>query len=296
MVVFGMEKVATPSSMCLQDQTSCPIDFITDIAASQNGAIKNNLQKACQLFKTSFSKKNPNFLMHPSFRTYKKDIRDIACCAAWFNDSALEKALYKNYPVSDISFTTITPSHFNMSSSCMSIAVNDLKKLRNKYNNNHSFFYCAIQCNDYSVSFNVNEVIPAFYCAIQCNDYEAINNIGLKIKQLLYEEFHKINLHKSLLIQLIEKDCKEMFEFIVKLDPFNALNSYCPYKDSVAEYHPSFLDFLYELKTIPQEKKDSYIDLYRKYGGKRLNELKKEADKRKRKRKRIKTKMLFFLK
>ena len=274
-----VSKATTPSSMCLQDQISFPIDLMTDAAASQNGAVKNNLQKTCQLFKTSFSKKNPNFLLHPSLRIHKEDVRNIACYAAWFNDSALKNALYKNYPVLEVSFTIITPSHFNMMSSCMSIAINDLKKLRDKYNNNHSFFYCAIQCDDYNVS--LNEIIPAFYCAIQCNDYEAINNIGLKIKQLLYEEFHKINLHKSLLIQLVEKDCKEMFEFIVKQDPFNALNSYCLSKDSVAACHPLFLDFLYGVKTMPQEEKDTYIALYRQHGGKRLNELKKEKDKEK---------------
>lgn len=276
MVTFGMEKIAeisaVPSNICLQQQILVPVDLMIH-AAAQDDKVKNKLQNTCWMFKNGLSKYNPEFLAHPVFRASKKDIDHIACYAAWFNNSVLEQALHKNYSVSSLSFTVTTPSHYNMTGSQMYIGLNDLKKLRDQLNNN----YFVVN----TIDTLLQEVPIAFYCAVECNDYEALENIGLKIKQIPYEELYRINLHKSLLMQLIENNREEMFECIVKLDPFNALNSYGPSLNLPAAYHPPFLDFLCEAKNIPKDEKDPYIALYKQYGGKNLIELKKDIKREK---------------
>ena len=79
-------------------------------------------------------------------------------------------------------------------------------------------------------------------------------------------------------MSIIQKDHENLFEIVTKNDPFYALNCYGQPAQLPAGNLLPFLDILNQSKAIPQDKKDKYVALYKKCGGKTLNELQKQKD------------------
>jgi hypothetical protein len=250
-----------------QFQIFLPFDVMQKTAAGGNGEVKNTLQKTCWFYKNSFSKNNHLFVSHESFTADKQDVIRIMCSAVWFNNVLLENALRKHYNVRCIRFETTFETTQEYS---FSIPVRNLKKLRKKYNNNNE-----ILVTPYRV---YKELTSAFYVSLACNDIEAINNISPKMRKIAYAESDKIARHIYVLKSIIQKDHTEIFELVVKHDPFRALNSRQVYDDESDELFEtqSCLEILNSSEDIPQDLRDKYIALYRKHGGKTAEELQKK--------------------
>ena len=273
-VLLGMKRESdTTVTIYQQPRISFPVEIMIRVVAEGSGQVKNRLKETCGYFSKTFTKDNLAFISHPFFTAHKKDIEDMVCSAAWFNDVQKEQALAR-HNVKVIDFV-MTFKH-NSCKTCLitPLAVNWIRSLRNKYNDSKDI--CFV-------------LEPAIYCAVRCNDLEAVNNIAPRIKDKKsvqkFGDVHVMGLHKCLLMQIIQKDREELFKIVVTNDPLCALNLYpnlTVYQRyfldvaSVSAHQHPFLDVLINSKDISQDLKDKYSRIYRECGGKTKDELEKE--------------------
>lgn len=274
--VFGMEsnrKLIIPSKksiVCSQKEIIFPSEVMYTLAARGNDGAKNKLQQTCHLYKKEFSRDNATFLLHPSFETSQQNRDDIIRSAVWFNKKyqadILEKWKVKKVNVSMMGFTEKFYS------------IDQIKALRNKHNNTNDITEDKHwRAEDKHLR---NEVLLALYCATLCNDLMAAHNISLRVQRYInYQDRLAIKMNHHLLAPVIKKDNEDMFIVLMKNDPFKALNRYfispTP-KDSL----PPLLNHLEQIDYVDQERKEKYINLCKKYGGKTLNELEEEEEDR----------------
>jgi len=249
-----------------QHQAALPVELVQKTATHADSKVKNRLQQTCRLYNSSCSKYNPAFIS--SFKVNEEDAHDIMCAAAWWNNSPLEAALRKHYDINKIKVTIIQASEVNKFSMALYIPVGIMKTLRNKYNNSDK---------NQKVVWDVEY---ALYCSVKCNDCKTVGNISQKMNRYtctipnMYTVPCKIDLHKSLLMSIIQQNRDEMFELIVKNDPFNAKNCYC-YASEAVHYGP-FLDFLKRSKDISPDLKKKYVHIYRECDGKTFKQLQRK--------------------
>ncbi len=264
--VFGMESnkqlMTAPkkSIFCFQGQTIMPYDSMFTLAANANDKAKNKLQKTCRLYKKEFSPDNITFLLHSSFNSSQQNRDDIIRSAVWFN---------KTYQADILERWSVKDVNLSMGLADELYPIDQIKVLRNKHNNVHDI----TEDKDFR-----RGVLLALLCATQCNDLNAAHNISLRLhKYVSLKDTLAIKVNYSLLAPVIKKDNEAMFVALIKNDPLKTLNRYLV---SPTDSLPPLLNHLSQIDYVPQEKKEKYVNLCKKHGGKTLNELEEEEEDR----------------
>ena len=291
---FGMQSNDTDMPVdaidyCRQEDVNLPLENIIHITAAGNGTLKNNMQKTCKLYNVTFSKKNDSvrFLVDsPLFTADKKDVKDLALKAYWYN---LE---HKEHIVNKLnSAISLDCLRYLNSIDDLIIYVKDIPTLRDKCMNNQlENFIIEKHClaepiykqkilafqQECSVRFGrvvnlfdpihlsnqycFNGLAQALHLAVLCDDNRAMHHILLQLRPYIDGEkrsqkaMSKVVEYQFLLKDLAKKEKMAAFEIMIQEDPYQIINSVKAHFDLtfIAKSLPKpYSDIL--VKAIPQQ-------------------------------------------